>query len=351
MRFLHLADVHLGFQQYGLSARFNDFGKAFERAINYAITEKVDAVLIAGDLFHKAAVEPMAFIQAADTLLKTRSAGIPVIVIEGNHDQARYREQISWLDVLAHEGYIILLRSEFMKEEACRLTPWNEDERSGSYIDIHNIRIVGLQWLGASAPNMIPEFAEALSQLPRNKTNFTVMLTHAALEGEIAHLSTYLTYNNLEPLETCVNYLALGHLHKPYQQKDWAYNPGSLEVYDFAEIEWQKGWYDITVQHDGTKKVRPILSHHRPFFSFTFPVGIYTNPSDLFRSFNDQVRIWLQDWYQCTEKPVIEIRLEGELSFERHDLDLKRCEELVIAEGNILHISSTQIACDHLGWK
>ena len=104
MRFLHLADVHLGFQQYGSKQRFDDFGAAFQRVIEYGLHENVDAILIAGDLFHKSAIEPSAYLQATNILRSTRDANIPVIVIEGNHDQARYRDQISWLGVLNRES-------------------------------------------------------------------------------------------------------------------------------------------------------------------------------------------------------------------------------------------------------
>lgn len=52
MRFLHCADIHLGYQQYNHKERFNDFGHAFYAVLDVALAEKVDFVILAGDLFH-----------------------------------------------------------------------------------------------------------------------------------------------------------------------------------------------------------------------------------------------------------------------------------------------------------
>ncbi len=336
MRFVHLSDVHLGFQQYGLPDRFNDFGRAFERAIDYAVSNRVDAILIAGDLFHKTAIEPMAFIQAAETLAAARVAQIPVLAIAGNHDQARNRDQISWLNVLAHEGYLHLLHPE-LSNDVCRLLPWNNEECEGGYLDIRNMRIVGLPWLGASTSSWLPEIARSIDSLARENTNFTVLLTHAALEGELARMATYVTHAELEPLRQSVNYLALGHLHKPYEHDDWLYNPGSLEVYDTSEMAWSKGWYDVSVDPQGNKQVHRIPSPHRPFYSQDFPVGVYSDPADLLRSFRDAAREWVPIWQVGGEKPVVEINLEGELAFERHDFDIQQVHQILREEAELLH--------------
>ena len=45
-KFLHMADCHLGYRQYNLHERFNDFGRAFHHVINVAIAEKVDFVQV-----------------------------------------------------------------------------------------------------------------------------------------------------------------------------------------------------------------------------------------------------------------------------------------------------------------
>ena len=56
MYFLHIADVHLSYQQYGLTERFNDLNRAFLHLMDEAIARRVDFVLLAGDLFERCIV-------------------------------------------------------------------------------------------------------------------------------------------------------------------------------------------------------------------------------------------------------------------------------------------------------
>ena len=108
-RFIHLADVHLGYDQYGSKDRYNDFAKAFQAILDEAIQRKVDAVLIAGDLFNKRAIDAQTLIQAYDCLQKLKEQRIPVIAIEGNHDRSYYRDGRSWLQFLAWQNLLALL--------------------------------------------------------------------------------------------------------------------------------------------------------------------------------------------------------------------------------------------------
>jgi exonuclease SbcD len=52
--FVHAADLHLGFSQYGLEARHEDFDRAFVEFVEKTIALKPDFMIIAGDLFHQA---------------------------------------------------------------------------------------------------------------------------------------------------------------------------------------------------------------------------------------------------------------------------------------------------------
>ncbi len=89
-RLLHMADVHLG-------ARHSDLGPAaaeqrerqfaaFERAIDLAIDERLDLVLIAGDLFDSNSQPPRSVERAAAQLGRLVQRHIPVVIIPGTHD-------------------------------------------------------------------------------------------------------------------------------------------------------------------------------------------------------------------------------------------------------------------------
>ncbi|MEM9804918.1 MAG: metallophosphoesterase, partial [Cyanobacteria bacterium P01_D01_bin.56] len=90
-KFLHVADVHLGFDRYNSKVRTTDFFHTlldvFER---YAIREAVDFVLVAGDLFVHRMIQPAILNQAQLCLQTLQAANIPVIAIEGNHDNCPY---------------------------------------------------------------------------------------------------------------------------------------------------------------------------------------------------------------------------------------------------------------------
>ena len=51
-KFAHIGDTHLGYRQYNLEQREQDFYDAFNRAIDRIIEEKVDFVIHSGDLFN-----------------------------------------------------------------------------------------------------------------------------------------------------------------------------------------------------------------------------------------------------------------------------------------------------------
>jgi len=120
VRFAHIADVHLGYEQYHLSFRADDFAKAFERVVESSLERDVDFVIIAGDLFHRSNPNPKAIKQAIEFLSQFKKENIPVFAIEGNHDKTI--KEVSIYDLLESLGLLIRLglrrkgvNSEFAK--------------------------------------------------------------------------------------------------------------------------------------------------------------------------------------------------------------------------------------------
>ena len=52
IKIAHVADLHMGYRQYGMQERFDDFNSTAIKVADAAIAEKVDAVVFAGDIFH-----------------------------------------------------------------------------------------------------------------------------------------------------------------------------------------------------------------------------------------------------------------------------------------------------------
>ncbi|MCS6935956.1 MAG: DNA repair exonuclease [Candidatus Bipolaricaulota bacterium] len=97
-RILHTGDTHIGFRQYGLEERREDFAKAFLQVVHLAIEERVDAVIHAGDLFEDrlpGAEDLQATLQG---LFQLKNAHIKFLGIVGNHEQ---RRGVQWLDLFA----------------------------------------------------------------------------------------------------------------------------------------------------------------------------------------------------------------------------------------------------------
>lgn len=330
MRFLHIADVHLGNQQYNMSDRFNDFGRAFLHAVDLAAAREVDVCVIAGDLFHKASVDPLTLIQAEEGLQQLADAGIKTIAVHGNHDKARYLAQTSWPEYLHDRGLLRLLTPDFTTKPLS-LPP---DE---AYLDVGNVRFLGVPWLGASAPNVLAQVAEVWDSLSWDGITYTVLITHAGVEGQMPNMPGGLTFAQLAPLKGKVDYLALGHLHKPYNVEDWIYNPGSLETCSFDEAQYSdRGVFLVDVNADGTPQIDLIATPKRPFYGLNLETDRYDTPEEVLAAVESLVRKEKRHIEALTAehegeqgKPVLRLVLRGLLSFDRTRLDTEVIRELL----------------------
>ncbi|MDP9295768.1 MAG: exonuclease subunit SbcD, partial [Actinomycetota bacterium] len=91
MRLLHTGDWHVGKAIRGRS-RSDEFAAVLEEVIGIAVSEGVDAVLIAGDVWEHRVPSPEAESLVFDALIRLQAADIRVVAIPGNHDSpARFQ--------------------------------------------------------------------------------------------------------------------------------------------------------------------------------------------------------------------------------------------------------------------
>ncbi len=240
LKFVHMADAHLGYRQYNCEERAVDFAQAFLDVIKFAVDKRVDFILIAGDLFHKRSdIDPLTLTQATKALKKAKEAGIPVIAVEGNHDSPYYRDSYSWLDYLARNGLLINLKPEF-DDGRMVVEEWNGEK--GAYIDLDYVRVYGMKYYGAMTERILDEFSRRI----RRGGNFTVFMTHVGVEG---YLNVYgcISSARLHRLKGRVDYVALGHIHKSFVEDDFIFNPGSLETCDISELGFKRGFFYVEV--------------------------------------------------------------------------------------------------------
>ncbi len=103
MKFVHLADCHIGgWRDAKLRKANND---SFRLAVKIMLEEKVDFVLLSGDLFNTAvpAIDSLKIV--VEELKKLKDHHVPVYIIAGSHDFSPSGRTM--LDVLEQAGFVI----------------------------------------------------------------------------------------------------------------------------------------------------------------------------------------------------------------------------------------------------
>src|SRR5919206_404520 len=146
MKLLHFADLHLGVENYGrpdaatgLSTRLGDFLRTFDEVIDYAIAERVDAVLFAGDAFKTRDPNPTVQRAFAQRILRLSRAAIPTVLLVGNHDLPSVLSRATSVDIydtLAIEHVRVCRRLEHFTLETrggppqvVEITPGDQGQR------------------------------------------------------------------------------------------------------------------------------------------------------------------------------------------------------------------------------
>src|SRR6185503_65803 len=273
MKFLHLADVHLGCTRYQLPESPRDFFDAWMDVLQrYAIGEKVDFVLMCGDFFHKRSIPPETMNYAVEGLQLLKDNGIPVVTIEGNHDQKHTDSDYSWLRSLANWKLLYLLEP-VQQDGQFILNKWDEATCRGGFVDIGGARIFGSHWYGASANWAIPMLTREISDHRRDGA-FHIVMLHTDVEGHEMHPIPALSIDSLKELKRSVEYLALGHTHRRFEIDNWAFNPCSIEITSISDYRETRGVYLVEVAADGTVDARHIDDYlHRPFQRMDFDVS------------------------------------------------------------------------------
>lgn len=271
MRCLHTSDWHVGRTIQGRS-RVNEFEAVLDEVVRIATDERVDAVLISGDIFdHRVAhfeAERLVF----ETLAQLASERIPVIAIPGNHDPAdrwdAFRPLLEPLGVRVvpfvrppGEGSVVDIPSRDGTERAVvACVPFVPERKLGSAAAL----FAGSEhWSMAYAQGMGDLF-DAMSRAFRADAVNVLMAhcfaTEVQLGGGENELTVTMDYA-VPPARFpgTATYIALGHVHKPQAiagSPSPARYAGSLLQLDFGEREQRKS---VTVIEASAGKPARIL--------------------------------------------------------------------------------------------
>lgn len=213
MKFVHIADVHLDYYQYGSVIRHQDFADAWLWSCKTISSLDLDFVLLAGDLFHNRRISPEALSQAIAGL---ELINAPVYTIAGNHEIPKVDDEVSWLEFLDDRGYLVKLDKPIIERD---------------------YRIYGFDWLGSATNRILSNFT-----IP-DSDKYTILMMHAGYE----HMPTgnfpgSIKYENIKHLP--IDYLALGHIHQPYDD-NLVRTPGSTENVSIVECRYNRGFFVV----------------------------------------------------------------------------------------------------------
>ncbi|HLM58139.1 MAG TPA: exonuclease SbcCD subunit D [Pyrinomonadaceae bacterium] len=340
-KFLHLSDVHLGCRRYQIEERTRDFFRSWhDLIVNHALPNEVDFVLIAGDFFDRRQIDPQTMNHALAGLQLLKDSGIPVVVIEGNHDRHDAVSPYSWMRSFSQAGFFILLEPFADEESAMTMRPWDEEAREGSYIDIKGARIFGTRWYGTTANVAMTLVAESVRRA-RQEGLFHILMLHTDVEGQLNRPIPALSVEKLKELRALVDYVALGHTHKRFELEGWAFNPGSLEACSIDEYREERGAYLVEVSDAHEVKAAFIRDYvQRPFQRLSFDVSGAEDAEAVHNGVMETVKREARphDPESDAPAPIIEISLRGHLGFKNSLLDLRRMREEALKETGALHV-------------
>jgi exonuclease SbcD len=238
--FIHAADLHLGYSQYGLEARREDFDKTFKELVDKTIELKPDFMIIAGDLFHQARPSNTTLENAIRNFSRLREAGIPVLTVDGSHDSAPNVITGTILNPLDSAGLIYHLPRH---EAAC----WRKPDCCYVY-GVPNFRT------RRKTEESLPAFMEQNKPTP-DPALFNIFVLHMALDLPSVKPPYMEAEAPPELIPEGFNYYAAGHVHTPYKDKfktGLLVYSGCTETVNYDEAKIKKGFYHVKVDEKGT---------------------------------------------------------------------------------------------------
>lgn len=256
MKILHIADTHLGFSAYrkttkdGVNQREKDIYDSFIQIIDYAIEQKVDLILHAGDLFDTVRPTNRAITIALQQILRLSRHNIPLVIISGNHEQPKLQETGHIFSVFDHLDNVYPVYHE------------NYEKHQFTFKDrtfcIHALPQI----------NINDVFQSKLEEIAADKeADYNILLAHGAVQG-IKEFSMN-EFNELlipkQYLSSGFDYVALGHYHTYTRVTSNAYYAGSSDALTFADSGQRKGFIELTTETGEVQavfkeiKTRPVV--------------------------------------------------------------------------------------------
>jgi len=238
VKFAHVADAHLGgWKQQPLQ----DLNlQSFRKVIEICIKEKLDFVLISGDLFDSAFPPIEILKETFSEFKKLKDAKIPCFIIAGSHDYSVSGK--TFLDVLERAGFCKNVADYEEKQEKIILNP----------TIYKGVAIYG--YPGKTSGLEINDLRRA--EFNDSPGMFKILMLHTTIDKASGNLP-------IDSLEISklpsADYYALGHLHMDFQYENLVY-PGPVFPNNFQEFEDLEhgGFYIVDTEAETGSQLRKI---------------------------------------------------------------------------------------------
>ena len=241
-RLFHCSDTHLGHQQYprtdetGLNVREQDIAKAFRSIVDAAIAAKPDLFLHAGDLFDGVRPGNRALATAMEGFVRLSQAGIPTIVIAGNHEHPKLRETGSPLRLFTH------LPNVHVVFQGQRETVTLHVPGVSVPVRIHAVPQC------ADSQTLARQILDAPTAAAGASPGIDLLVVHGGVTTLKAFSHHEFNELSIDPgLLRPFDYVALGHFHATQQVAPNAWYCGAPERVSIAESGQEKGYLDVRV--------------------------------------------------------------------------------------------------------
>ncbi len=288
IKFIHTADIHFGMENYGridaktgIHTRLLDFEKALNSCIDVAIKESVDFFLFSGDAYKTHNPSQTQQKLLFKCFLRLYKAGIPIVIVIGNHDHPLSFGKAHALDMLGEiplEGFHVFSKpgSIVLNTKNGPITivgvPWptrNTIAIADKHLDKSNTQLT--EYISKAVAHIISDYAQKIDQ-----TIPAVLASHITVStGIFSGSEKRAIYGNdpmLMPSQLALkpfDYVALGHLHRHQNLNAGGYPAvvysGSIERIDFGERKEEKGFCLVSIPEKGKASYEFIPVPTRPF--------------------------------------------------------------------------------------
>ena len=258
MKFLHLADLHLGKRVNGFSM-LEDQAHILRQILAILDDEQPDGVLIAGDVYDKSVPSVEAVELLDGFLTELRARGVPVLLISGNHDSperlafgGRVMDSCGIHISPVYDGALapVTLHDEFGPVHVWLLP----------FVKPAHVR----RWFpDADIESYTDAVAEAVAHMDIDTAARNVLVTHQFVTGGTRSGSEELSVGGTDNVDSGVfapfDYVALGHLHgAQHIGRETIRYAGSPLKYSFSEARQHKSVTVVTLGEKGDVQVRTV---------------------------------------------------------------------------------------------